>query len=224
VTVDEIFEIAGKGTVLVVVPGVGTLRVGDSIQVQDPVTGQHVTGVVNGLEQHVHRNCFGGNRWHVTKKFDAELAARFEDECMPNGTMGIGRASRSKRKPMINPQCGSQGLDDDGHCERCGLVPIMGAHCPPGFLNPNVEMIVRAAIRYDGTVYSLPAPARHHNVIALMISDGLPNESCALPNQGFVTSTDRFVDRYEGFKIARAAGQLWRSPTPPDMLTSEDVW
>jgi hypothetical protein len=153
-----------------------------------------------------------------------------EDNC----TVGAGVPSRSytrdaalrlrNKGPKINPQCGSQGLDADGHCARCGLIPITGDHCPPGFLDENVEMIVRAAIRYDGTVYSLPAPARHHNVIALMIRDGLPNESCAIHNQGFVTSTDRFVDRYEAFRIARAAGQLWRSPTPPDMLTSEDVW
>jgi len=153
-----------------------------------------------------------------------ELAIKFQDECMPDGTMGTGHASRSRRKPMINPQCGSQGLDNDGHCARCGLIPITGNHCPPGFLDPNVEMIVRAAIHYDGTTYSLPAPARHHNVITLMIDDELPSESCALKNQGFVTSTGRFVDRYEGFKIAKAAGQLWRSSTPPNMLTSEDVW
>ena len=166
----------------------------------------------------------------MTKKItdaDRELAARFEDECMPHGTMGTGRGAsrpRTPGKPMINPQCGSQGLDGDGHCARCGLIPIMGDRCPPGFLDETVEMIVRAALRYEGTVYSLPAPARHHNVIALMIGDGLPSESCTLKNQGFVTSTGRFVDRYEGFRIARAAGQLWRSPTPPDMLTSEDVW
>lgn len=60
-TVDDVFEISGKGTVLVVVPSVGTLAVGDTIQVRDPITGQCVTGVVTGLEQHVHRNCFGGS-------------------------------------------------------------------------------------------------------------------------------------------------------------------
>lgn len=125
---------------------------------------------------------------------------------------------------MINPQCGSQGLDGDGHCERCGLIPIMGEHCPPGFLNPNVEMIVRAAIRYEDKVWSTTPPGRHHTVIREMIEAGLPSKACEIPNQGFVTSTGRFVDRYEGFRIAKAAGQLWRSPTPPDMLTSEDVW
>jgi hypothetical protein len=60
-TVDEIFEIAGKGTVLVVVPNVGLPRVGDTIQVMHPITRQYVSGIVSGIEQHVHRNCFGGN-------------------------------------------------------------------------------------------------------------------------------------------------------------------
>jgi hypothetical protein len=131
---------------------------------------------------------------------------------------------RGPGEPKINPQCGSQGLDDDGHCARCGLVPIVGDRCPPGFLDSNVEMIVRAALQYNGTVYSLPAPARHHNVMQRMFADNMPSEAMALQNQGFVTSTGRYVDRYEGFRIAKAAGQLWRSPTPPDMLTSEDVW
>ena len=57
--VDDVFEIAGKGTVLVVVPAVAALAVGDPIEVTDPVTGQCVTGVVSGVELHVHRNCFG---------------------------------------------------------------------------------------------------------------------------------------------------------------------
>lgn len=129
-------------------------------------------------------------------------------------------------EPKINPQCGSQGLDDDGHCERCGLIPIMGEHCPPGFLveDPAREMIVRAALRYKGEIYSTTPPGRHHNVMWTMLASGLPTESCEIPNQGFLTSTGRFVDRYEGFRIAKAAGQLWRKPTPDGMLTSEDVW
>jgi hypothetical protein len=87
-----------------------------------------------------------------------------------------------------------------------------------------VETIERAAILYNGTIYSVPRPGRHHTVIRMMARDNFPNEAMALKNQGFVTSTGRFVDRYEGAKIARAAGQIIREPTPPDMLTSEDVW
>ena len=86
------------------------------------------------------------------------------------------------------------------------------------------ETIDRAAIFYNGVIYAVPRPGRHHTVIAMMAGEGLPNEAMALSNQGFVTSTGRFVDRYEGARIARSAGQIIREPTPPDMLTSEDVW
>jgi hypothetical protein len=30
-------------------------------------------------------------------------------------------------------QCGAVGVDDDGHCKRCGLVPEEDTECPPGF-------------------------------------------------------------------------------------------
>lgn len=36
----------------------------------------------------------------------------------------------------LNRMCGSQGVDADGHCTRCGLVPAEGFECPPGFLMP----------------------------------------------------------------------------------------
>lgn len=34
--------------------------------------------------------------------------------------------------------CGSQGVDEDGHCKRCGLIPGKDAECPPGFLDAPV--------------------------------------------------------------------------------------
>jgi len=86
------------------------------------------------------------------------------------------------------------------------------------------ETIERAAIFYNGVIHSVPRPGRHHTVIHMMVAEGFPTEALSLSNQGFVTSTGRFVDRYEGARIARAAGQIVREPTPPDMLTSEDVW
>ena len=38
-------------------------------------------------------------------------------------------------QPRTNRRCGSQGVDDEGHCKRCGLVPDgASVECPPGFL------------------------------------------------------------------------------------------
>ena len=63
------------------------------------------------------------------------------------------------------------------------------------------ETIEMAAIRdHDGSVYYLPRPARHHNVIALMIEMGkkppIANE------QGFLTNNGDFVNRKKAKIIA----------------------
>lgn len=87
---------------------------------------------------------------------------------------------------------------------------------------PTTETIVAAAIRVGGIVYSVPRPGRHHDVFKAMTE----REAAAsrLEDQGFVTSTGRFVNRAEAADLARAANQLIREPTPADTLTSEDVW
>ncbi len=87
------------------------------------------------------------------------------------------------------------------------------------------ETIERAAIRYQGTVYSVPRPGRHHNVAHMMNEQGM--DTITMLDQGFVTSEGRFVDRKEAAVIAAAAGQLGivRAKTNPvNQLFSEDVW
>lgn len=42
--------------------------------------------------------------------------------------------------PRFDPRCGSQGIDPDGHCQRCGLRVDPNdteTSCPPGFLVPD---------------------------------------------------------------------------------------
>ncbi len=90
--------------------------------------------------------------------------------------------------------------------------------------NPATVKIVGAAIWYEDVICSMRPPARHHNIIRKMSDLGLPEEAWRLQNQGFITNTGEFVDRYQACRIARAANQLIREPTPKDMLTSEDVW
>lgn len=89
--------------------------------------------------------------------------------------------------------------------------------------SPN-ETIAAAAVYYDGLIYSIDAPARHHHILRAMVKHDVDDAAMSPRYQGFVTNTGRFVDRYEAAKIARAANQLIRQPTPKDMLTSEDVW
>jgi len=91
-----------------------------------------------------------------------------------------------------------------------------------------METIVAAAIQYKGMTISLPAPARHHNIIRYMSDAKLPPiiEGTKLvtntEDQGFITSTGRFVYRNEAEEIARAAGQV--DELIGSILTSEDLW
>ena len=81
-------------------------------------------------------------------------------------------------------------------------------------------MIVAAAIEQDGKVYTLPQPARHHNLIALIITetgkmvDGV---------QGFVDDQGNFMNRVDAAQHVIGCGQLKRVPRPPNLYT-EDLW
>lgn len=95
-----------------------------------------------------------------------------------------------------------------------------------------MERIQYAAIRWDGTTWSVPQPGRHHDVLKL-IALCQPGVEHIGGEQGFVTTKGRFVDREEARQIAVAAGQLIASCRGPDgvpytrehrELFSEDVW
>lgn len=81
------------------------------------------------------------------------------------------------------------------------------------------EKIAGVAIQFeDGSVWTLPRPARHSDVIAARASaTGCKGSG----RQGFITSRDRFVDRVEAVNIALAAGQIRQRKA---RLFSEDLW
>lgn len=83
-----------------------------------------------------------------------------------------------------------------------------------------VERIVAVAIIAHGRTYSLPSPYRHTDVILDMQSQGIYKSS----EQGFLTSTGRFVDRSAAKLIARCAGQIKQPEPEGDKLYSEDIW
>jgi hypothetical protein len=86
------------------------------------------------------------------------------------------------------------------------------------------EKILRAAIMIKGlaedSCYSLPPPARHHNVLHTYRLKLMPYE------QGFITSAGRFVDREEAVNVAIEARQLKlpKRTNPQHKLFSEDLW
>lgn len=94
-------------------------------------------------------------------------------------------------------------------------------------LERETETVVAAACIYKGTVYSLPPPARHHNVMR-HIWDTVGGEAFIGPGaQGFVTSRGRFVNRREALRIVKAAGQPQidhPALNVGERLYSEDLW
>jgi hypothetical protein len=99
------------------------------------------------------------------------------------------------------------------------------------------EYILCSAIHYeDGKIYEhqpkniksgiVVAGRRHHNCI--LTAKYLSNESLKLKEkvQGFITNTDRFVDRIEVFQIAKKTNQFLLEETvhKTEFLYSEDVW
>lgn len=85
------------------------------------------------------------------------------------------------------------------------------------------ETIERAAIRRYTTIWSVPRPGRHHDVIAFMSEQGV-DALGDYTTQGFTTSTGRFVNRREAMKIAEDAGQLLGEPHVVGELFSEDIF
>lgn len=88
--------------------------------------------------------------------------------------------------------------------------------------------ITAVAIRLDdGSIHALPAPARHHDVIAMLRADGYTTEKVSGGRQGFGTNTGLFLGRKAALTVAREAGQM--KPRQPGQydgpeLFSEDLW
>lgn len=97
---------------------------------------------------------------------------------------------------------------------------------------PTVEHITGVALKEPkrGTTWVCEKPKRHHDVFAMMQQEEDANPFCDSPHdcqQGFHTSTGRFVTRLEAMQIAKAAGQLIRPERGgyqgPELF-SEDLW
>jgi hypothetical protein len=89
------------------------------------------------------------------------------------------------------------------------------------------QTIVGVAIRRrDGLILSMPAPARHNDVLRRVWHMN-PNPRRPVRGiQGFLTSDGLFVDRRDAMKIARVNGQLrpGSAASKTERLFSEDLW
>lgn len=84
------------------------------------------------------------------------------------------------------------------------------------------ETIILSAIKIEDNVVAvrLQPNSRHCWIIHALAKAGM--ETPVTGEQGFLTSTGRFVDRVEAKKIAIEAGQIKESQF--SQLYSEDVW
>ena len=107
---------------------------------------------------------------------------------------------------------------------------------------PSRETIVAAAIRIpvsdelraktwngkpaypDKLVITAPPPARHHHLLAPMHDYGA--RPVEFDDQGFITSTGRYVERVEALQIVLSSGQsMIDHPSRHNTwLFSEDLW
>lgn len=84
--------------------------------------------------------------------------------------------------------------------------------------------ITSVAIKFDGQVWSLPPPARHHDVIRWIAESN--GEGINGPDeQGFISSDGVFVNRTQALEIALAANQVLDvNNVRANRLFSEDLW
>lgn len=86
--------------------------------------------------------------------------------------------------------------------------------------------ITHVAIRFNGIVYSLPPPNRHHNIIWKIVEEtGATHVDSHGDDQGFLDSAGNYLTRKEALDNARFNGQL-RDDRPiwNDELFSENLW
>jgi len=87
------------------------------------------------------------------------------------------------------------------------------------------ESIRCAAIRFNGRVWALPRPKRHHDIMRFAVDNTQGAQICAVAgdDQGFLTTKGRYVTRQEAGQIAIASGEA-KTLKFGDQLYSEDLW
>lgn len=86
--------------------------------------------------------------------------------------------------------------------------------------------VTHVAMRFQGQVYSLPAPNRHHDVIRLIAElTGVKYVDSRDEDQGFLDADGRYLTRRQAIVSARINRQI-KNPSKIRLgqLFSEDVW
>lgn len=90
----------------------------------------------------------------------------------------------------------------------------------------NRPPITHVAIRFQGKVYSLPKPNRHHDVIRMIVeTQGVSHVDARDEDQGFLDADGRYLTRRQALYNAQVNNQLKpNEPIRMGQLFSENVW
>ncbi len=91
--------------------------------------------------------------------------------------------------------------------------------------------LTHVAIRFQGTVWSLPRPYRHHHIIRMIIyldgmyGDGdITHVDANSDDQGFLDESGRYLNRKQALVNAELNEQIKNGKIIGGVLTSEDLW
>lgn len=98
-------------------------------------------------------------------------------------------------------------------------------------------MITHVALKFQGKVWSLPCPYRHHHIIEMIawLDSSVPTARSGDPvtyidahgeDQGFLDDSGKYLTRKEALVVATENNQLKEDTMGPELgeLYSEDVW
>jgi hypothetical protein len=82
------------------------------------------------------------------------------------------------------------------------------------------RLITHVAIKYDGKIWALPKPNRHHHIVRMIGGTNGPD------TQGFLDDKEVFLNRREAYELAIRTGQIARCEGgyTGNELFSEDLW
>lgn len=86
--------------------------------------------------------------------------------------------------------------------------------------------ITHVALRFQGKIWSLPQPFRHHHIIRTIcyLDSNVDHVDAHGEDQGFLDASGRYLTRKQAEVSAGLNGQIKGEQLIGSVLTSEDLW
>lgn len=173
----------------------------------------------------------GGGAWNVDRARTATRAFLEGRAAETVGQAGIRQVSSLKSiclveyMEVVNAHAASNRLRRLSANGQAGDNDVLAGAMNVTALPSGIHRgpVIRAAVLYKGHAWSMPAPARHSDIINSMF-DMLGGVIDAQQTDGFLTASGHFLDRVEGLRAARDAGQSFLETPASEELFSENLW